>query len=317
VGDRPLISAIVVSYNTREMTLECLRALTADLAGVPSEVWVVDNASTDGSADAVAGEFPAVRLVRSERNLGFGAANNRAMREAAGEYFLLVNSDAFVRPGCARALLECLGRHPEAAVAGPRIVRPDGSLQISCFRFPSPARAVLENLFVASLFPHHPVLGDYRRWAHDAEREVDWVIGACMLVRRRAYEDVGGFDERFFMYAEETDWQKRIRDAGWTVRFTPAGEVVHVGGGSGDPEVSFNERMFTSLDVYERKHHGTVGLAILRAAMVAGCSIRAAGWTLASLAPSRRALAASRLRRHLRLVARQAFCWRQAGREIP
>ncbi len=314
MGDRPVISAIVVSYNTREMTLECLRALREGLAGIPSEVLVVDNASSDGSAEAVAREFPDVRLLQSGRNAGFGAANNLAMERAAGEMFLLVNSDAFLRPGCAQALVECLREHPEAAVAGPRIVHPDGRLQISCYRFPSPARAVLENLFIASVLPGHPVLGDYRRWGHDREREVDWVIGACMLVRREAYEAVGGFDERFFMYAEETDWQKRMRDAGWTVRFTPRGEVVHVGGGSADPDARFNERMFVSLDAYTLKHHGWAGLAVLRAAMVAGCSIRAVGWLAAALSPSRRQLAASRVRRHLRLVFRQALHWRAPGR---
>ena len=299
MGDRPLISAIVVSYNTREMTLECLRALTADLAGVPSEVWVVDNASSDGSADAVAGEFPAVRLVRSERNLGFGAANNRAMREAAGEHFLLVNSDAFLRPGCARALLECLGRHPEAAVAGPRIVRPDGSLQISCFRFPSPSRAVLENLFVASLFPHHPVLGDYRRWAHDAEREVDWVIGACMLVRRRAYEEVGGFDERFFMYAEETDWQKRMRDAGWTVRFTPAGEVVHLGGGSGRRSRQAVRAFHGSKEEFFRKHYGGAGVLVNRTTSICGAACRIPLYALITLLKGGDAVSRDRCREWL------------------
>jgi GT2 family glycosyltransferase len=314
VNVSPLISAIVVSYNTRDMTLECLRALKADLSAMPSEIWVVDNASSDGSAEAVEREFPDIHVLCSGRNAGFGAANNLAMAQARGELFLLVNSDAFLRAGCAAALVDCLERHPEAAAAGPRIIRPDGSLQISCFRFPSPARAVLENLFVASLLPEHPVLGDYRRWGHNSEREVDWVIGACMLVRRKAYEDTGGFDERFFMYAEETDWQKRMRAAGWTIWFTPAGEVVHVGGGSADPEARFNERMFVSLDAYTLKHHGWAGLLVLRSAMVAGCSLRAAGWLIASLFPARRHHAAGRVRRHLRLVVRQALHWRAPGR---
>ncbi len=312
----PYVSAIVVSYNTREMTLECLRALRADLTGTPSEMLVVDNASADGSAEAVKREFPEVRVIQSGRNAGFGAANNLAMAQARGELFLLVNSDAFLRSGCTKALMDCLERHPDAAVAGPRIVRPDGSLQISCYRFPSPLRALLENLFVASLFPNHPVLGDYRRWAHDCEREVDWVIGACMLVRRKAFEEVGGFDERFFMYAEETDWQKRMRAVGWTVWFTPAGEAVHVGGGSGTTNARFNEQMFVSLDAYTLKHHGRAGLLALRAAMVAGCSLRALGWLIASLSPGHRQQALDRFNRHLRLVVRQALHWSEPGRGV-
>lgn len=270
----PLISAIVVSYNTRDMTLECLRVLKADLAGMPSEIWVVDNASSDGSAEAVEREFPDIHVLRSGRNAGFGAANNLAMAQARGELFLLVNSDAFLRAGCTAALVDCLERHPDAAAAGPRIIRPDGSLQISCFRFPSPARAVLENLFVASVFPDHPVLGDYRRWGHDSEREVDWVIGACMLVRRKAYEDAGGFDERFFMYAEETDWQKRMRAAGWTIWFTPAGEVVHVGGGSGRRSRAATSAFHYSKEEFFRKHYGPAGVLVNRLTSVVGALFR-------------------------------------------
>ncbi len=279
----PYVSAIVVSYNTREMTLDCLRALRADLTGTPSEMLVVDNASADGSAEAVKREFPEVRVIQSGRNAGFGAANNLAMAQARGELFLLVNSDAFLRSGCTKALMDCLERHPDAAVAGPRIVRPDGSLQISCYRFPSPLRALLENLFVASLFPNHPVLGDYRRWAHDCEREVDWVIGACMLVRRKAFEEVGGFDERFFMYAEETDWQKRMRAVGWTVWFTPAGEAVHVGGGSGQKSRAAVEAFHRSKEDFFRKHYGAPGVWTNRLTSVAGALCRVPAYTALGL----------------------------------
>ncbi len=314
MGDRPVISAIVVSYNTREMTLECLRALRDGLAGIPSEVLVVDNASSDGSAEAVAREFPDVRLLQSGRNAGFGAANNLAMERAAGEMFLLVNSDAFLRPGCAQALVECLREHPEAAVAGPRIVHPDGRLQISCYRFPSPARAVLENLFIASVLPGHPVLGDYRRWGHDREREVDWVIGACMLVRREAYEAVGGFDERFFMYAEETDWQKRMRDAGWTVRFTPRGEVVHVGGGSGRKSRASICAFHRSKEEFFRKHYGRPGVLMNRVTSIAGALARVPLYASLALLKRGDPAAAARRREWMDVLWwNMAASWRAGG----
>ena len=117
-------------------------------------------------------------------------------------------------------------------------------MQLSCFRFPTPRQAWVENLWVSALFPEHPVLGDYRRWAHDSERQVDWIVGACMLVRREVVEQVGGFDEAFFLYAEETDWQRRMRDGGWEIAFTPAAEVTHLGGASGASEQARDQPAF-------------------------------------------------------------------------
>lgn len=309
--DRPTISIIIVSYNTRRMTLECLRTLYAGLGELTAEVWLVDNASQDGSADAVAEGFPAVRLIRNFANKGFAAANNQAMQLAAGEYFLLLNSDAFVAPGAVAALLAYLRSHSEVGMVGPRLSNEDGSLQRSCFRFPTPARAWLENLWVSALLPGHWAAGDYRRWPHDSERRVDWVIGACLLVRREVFEQVGGFDERFFMYAEETDWQRRIRDRGWDIGFTPAAVVTHLGGASGAREKArINRHFFDSLDFYERKHHGLRGLVALRAAMVLGCCLRAPLWAAAGALPRLRAVARSKVRLLCWLIVRQATHWR-------
>jgi GT2 family glycosyltransferase len=307
----PTISVIIVSYNTRAMTLECLRALYADVGGMAAEVWVVDNASADGSVEAVRAEFTQVRVIANDKNVGFGAANNQAMREAAGRYLLLLNSDAFPRPGAVAAMVDFLDRRPEAGLVGPRLLNKDGSLQRSCFPFPSPARAWLENLWISAVFPDRPKLGDYRRWAHDSEREVDWLIGACMLVRREVLERVGGFDERFFMYAEESDWQRRMRDAGWKVLFTPAAEVVHLGGASGANEkAKINRHFFESLDYYEYKHHGVLGLVSLRAAMTVGCFIRTILWTGVLLfVPGRRAVAASKAKLLSWLFVRQMTHW--------
>jgi hypothetical protein len=306
----PLVSVIVVSYNTRAMTLECLRTVYAQLEGTAAEVIVVDNASTDGSADAVRQAFPAARLIASLRNLGFGAGNNLGFREARGKYFLLLNTDAFPRPGSIAALVEYLEAHAEAGVIGPRLLNKNETLQRSCFPFPTPGRAWLENLWLSALLSRHPVFGDYRKWPHDSDREVDWVIGACLLVRRKVYEQVGGFDERFFMYAEETDWQARIRQAGWKIAFTPAGEVVHLGGASGkDDAVKINRHFFDSLDMYERKHHGLPGLVALRAAMAVGCFLRFWLWLAAALSPRRRAVAVRKLKFHAWLTWRQMTLW--------
>ncbi len=219
------VSVIVISYNTREMTLECLRALADDMKGMPWELWVVDNASSDGSAEAVKETFPEARVIVNEHNAGFGAANNQAIRQAQGQYLLLVNSDAFVQPGAVEALVSHLDAHPGVAVVGPKLLNPDGSLQQSCYRFPSPVRAVFEHLLLTAAFPNHPLLGDYRDWPHDAARDVDFVIGACMLIRRESLHQTGVFDEDFFMYAEETDLCYRLSRDGWKTTFvTVAGQ---------------------------------------------------------------------------------------------
>jgi GT2 family glycosyltransferase len=310
--ERPVISVIIVSYNTREMTIECLRTVYANLNDIRTEILVVDNNSRDGSADAIRAEFPNVHVIENERNTGFGAANNLAMRQAGGRYFLLLNSDAFLTPGALDSLLACAQSHPNAAVIGPRLSNEDGSLQVSCFRFPSPTRAWLENLWISSLFSHTAPVGDYRRWPHDTERPVDSVIGACMLVRREAFDQTGGFDEAFFMYQEETDWQKTLRERGWIVYFTPEAKVTHLGGASGKDEAArVNAHFFESLDYYECKHHGPMGLVSLRAAMTIGCLVRAAIWGIVMIViPGRRKVAYSKSRLHSRLFIRQATHWR-------
>jgi N-acetylglucosaminyl-diphospho-decaprenol L-rhamnosyltransferase len=307
----PVLSVILVSYNTRELTLRCLGDLFNDLHGIDSEVWLVDNASSDGTIATVTETYPEVRILASAENVGFGKANNQAMRLARGRYLMLLNTDAFLQPGAIASMLSQLSTHPAAGVVGPRLVNEDGSLQPSCFRFPSPARAVFENFWLSALWPRHPVVGDYRRWNHDEPRDVDWVVGACMMIRREVFERTHGFDEAFFMYAEEADWQRRIRLAGWTIQFTPAATVMHLGGASGlSDKPQINRHFFDSLDYYQRKNHGLSGLLILRAAMVFGCTLRAALWSILWLIPSRREKAAGKLKLHLWLIFRQATHWR-------
>ncbi len=296
------LSVIIVSFNTREMTLECLRALARALDGIASETIVVDNASTDGSAAAIREHFPAVKVIESGRNAGFGAANNQGMQAARGAFFLLLNSDAFPKPGAIADLVDYLRANPQVGVAGPRTLNKDGSLQVSCYRFTSPLHAWQENLWLSH---------GYTDWPHDAEREVEFVIGACMAVRREVFAQVGGFDERFFMYSEEADWQRRIWDSGWKVVFVPTACITHLGGASGTAQPGKVPAYFwESLDYYGRKHHGLAGLIAIRAAMVVGCFLRAILWSIAALVPSRRELAAGKVRLHSSLVLRQAFHWR-------
>jgi GT2 family glycosyltransferase len=307
----PVVSVIIVSYNTREMTLDCLRTLYSSLDGISAEVWLVDNASHDGSVEAVKEAFPQVQIIANTANSGFGAANNQALKQARGEFLLLLNSDAFPKERAIGKLVDYMRSNPDVAVVGPQLLNGDGSLQRSCWKFPSPGRAWLENLGVTSLLPNHPLVGDYSRWEHDRERDVDFIIGACMLVRREAYERVGGFDEGFFLYSEETDWQRRMRDNGFRIVFTPSAQVTHLGGASGAAEkAKVNRHFFESLDRYEYKHHGLAGLISLRLAMSVGCLLRTILWTVVMVAvPKKRAIAASRSRFSSWLLVRQATCW--------
>lgn len=306
-SEAPAVSVIIVSFNTRTLTLRCLHALAEASSGMDVEVLVVDNASKDGSVAAIREAHPSVRLIENRDNRGFGAANNLAIAQSRGEYLLLLNSDAFMPPGSVRQLVEFLEAHPHVAIVGPRLLNEDGSLQRSCYRFPSPWRAWLENLGLTRLAARSSPWDDYSQWSHDSVRSVDWVVGACLMVRKRTIDQAGAFDEGFFMYAEETDWQRRVRKCGCDIQLLADLEVVHLGGASGASErPKINCHFFDSLDRYMVKHHGRAGLLATRAAMVVGCSIRAVGWSLVyAVRPERRPVAAAKIRLASWLVSRQ------------
>jgi GT2 family glycosyltransferase len=221
-----VISAAVVNYETRADLRACLSALQGDEW---SEIVVVDNASTDGSAAMVEAEFPQAKLIRNEENLGFGAAANQALRTCSSEYVLLLNGDTQPDAGAGGALAAYLAGHPRAAIVGPRLLNVDGTLQPSCFPFLTPWRAALVmsglNAVVAAVPPlahrHLPTT------PHDRPRIVPWVKGAAVAVRRAAVVGAGGFDERFFMYGEEAELSYRLREIGWETHFAPVASVVH------------------------------------------------------------------------------------------
>jgi hypothetical protein len=307
----PVLSVIVVSFNTRDTSVKCLQALQLAAAGIETQLIVVDNGSTDGSSAAILETAPQATLMSNQCNVGFAAANNQGLAAATGQFILLLNSDAFVARGSVGAMIEHLQGHPDVAAVGPRLLNADGTLQLSCFPFPSPWRAWAENLWLARIFPGTKLMGDYRQWDHNSARVVDFVSGACMMIRREVYDRIGGFDERFFMYAEETDWQKRIWASGWKIAFTPTAVVTHLGGGSKIDSGGSRFNFFNSLDLYEYKHHGLWGLVMLRCAMVVGCTARAVAWALRWVSfPRNRKQAESKLRLHVWLVWRQLTRWR-------
>jgi GT2 family glycosyltransferase len=222
------VAVAVVSWNTRDLLDRCLRSLRPEHERGLAEVWVVDNASTDGSAEMVRERFPWVRLVASEENLGFGRAVNLVAERTASDWVAPANADVALRPGALDALLESAARDPRAAVLAPRLVLPDGRTQHSVFAFPSiPFTLVLQT----DLFRLWRGLGDRLalpgHWDTERARRVPWAVAAFLLVRRDAWEVVGGFDERQWMYAEDLDLGWRVREAGWVTRYEPRAVVDH------------------------------------------------------------------------------------------
>ena len=224
------VTAIVVSYNAREVLARCLEALDTDRL----EVIVVDNASGDGSPALVRERFPAVTLIEAGANVGFGAANNIGMREASGDFYALINSDAWALGDGLERLVDFAAANPCYGIVGPRIEGEDGALQLSVRGFPTVWRLCTEYFLLRKLAPRTRALNAFYGAGFDYEevREADWLMGAALVVRRGLVEEIGGFDERFFLFSEEVDLCYRARAAGWSVAFTPGATFVHRGGAS-------------------------------------------------------------------------------------
>lgn len=249
------IDVVVISYNTRDLLRACLASLRPE---EPEEVVVVDNASPDGSADMVRQELPWVRLIANPDNPGFGAAANQGLAACRSPYVLLLNADTEVVPGALAALRRELDRHPKAAVAGPRLLNPDGSHQPSCYPFLTPFNLLAMSTWLNRLVRVTPSLR--RRflpvWAPGPAGSADWVKGAALAIRQQAFDAVGGFDPSFFMYAEEMDLCWRLRAAGWEVRCTPEARVVHVEGASTrQRRTAMFLQQFASLEQFYRRHY--------------------------------------------------------------
>jgi GT2 family glycosyltransferase/glycosyltransferase involved in cell wall biosynthesis len=267
------VSVVIVSYNTRDLLEHCLVEL-ADQNGLSCQTIVVDNGSIDGSSELVMRRFEWAELVALERNTGFARANNLAFECCRGEFVLLLNSDAFLRKDALRQLVDTLRRHPEAGATGPRLLNPDGSLQRSAWPFPHPVRLLIEAIGLHRLLRRTSRYEDLATWAHDRERKVDFLIGACLLLRAEALAEVGGFDEGFWMYGEEADLQRRLSARGWSVVFTPDAACIHVGGASEIGSVPRLRHFYGAQFRFLRKHEGAAAPIVARLALIIGSLVR-------------------------------------------
>jgi len=261
------LSVVIVSYNTKELLRECLQSVHREAAGLSSEIFLVDNNSSDGSPRMVESEFPGVKVMRSPINLGFGAANNLALEAAQGRYIVLLNSDAFLSPGSLQTARDHMGAHPRAALAGGRLVGRDFSWQPSARMFPHVFSDAIVLTGLAARYPKSKIFGYFdRTWADPLEpSQADWVPGAFSIIRSDVLDKIGFFDPRYFMYAEEVDLCRRIKNAGYEIWYWPDVVVTHIGGESSRPMSDghtagaqvVNWRMRSTL-LYYRKHHGNM-----------------------------------------------------------
>lgn len=259
------VAVIIVSWNVRNYLSDCLRSVSADFhaSRVRGEIWVVDNASTDGTVALLEDLFPQVHVIANQVNIGFGAANNQGMRAAAERhprYYFFLNPDTLVRPGALGKLVKCLEERPKAGMAGARLVYGDGRFQHSAFSFPGIGQLLFDLYPMPARLYDSRLNGRYPTRFYRADRApfaIDHPLGATMLVRANVAESTNGFDESFHMYCEEIDWSWRVRESGWEIYVVPSAEIVHFAGESTRqvPAESMLYLWESRAQLY-RKHHG-------------------------------------------------------------
>lgn len=276
------LSIVIVNWNTRDLLLQCLASVYTTIRGLTFEVWLVDNASTDGSVAAAEERFPDLQVIRNPQNLGFAVANNLALRKARGRYALLLNTDALLTDGAVLTLFQFMERTPQAAMAGGQLLNLDGTRQNSIANFPSLALLLTNEALLQLLFPRkYP--GKLRPVTSPIP--VESCIGACILVRRTAMEAVGLLDERYFFFLEETDWARRMREAGWKIFFVPDARIFHAQGQSVGHETGSRQLFYRSRYQYFRKwyprsypvFHAAIIVRLLMNTLLTGLAVLATG----------------------------------------
>jgi GT2 family glycosyltransferase len=246
------ISFVIVNWNTRDLLLQCVTAIYASVQNQSFEIILVDNGSTDGSIPAVLSAFPQVRCVTNTENKGFGVANNQAFRIMQGRYALLINTDATLKPHAVKTLYEFMESHLPAGMACGQLLNPDGSKQNSHAAFPSLLNLLINESLLKWLLPRkYP--SKYQ--SYDQPLPVDSCIGACMIVRKTAMDQVGLFDERYFFFFEETDWARQFWHKGWQVFFVPQAHIIHAQGQTAGVQAVARKLFYYSRYQYLRKWH--------------------------------------------------------------
>jgi GT2 family glycosyltransferase len=290
-----------VSWNAKAFLLKCIESVYRQGFSASAEIIVVDNASTDGSPEAIMDAYPGVRLIRNNDNQGFARANNLGILASNGDYIFLINSDVVVLDGCFAKMVHYMDSHERVGVLGPRILGSDGQTQRSCMGYPSLWNEFSRALALDSIFPRSRLFGSQLMtfWSHDETRPVEVINGCFWMVRRRAVEQVGLLDERFLIYSEDVDWCRRFNDGGWEVVFFADAEAVHYGGASSaNSPVKFYVEKLRANHQYWLKHHSRVAsVAALAIALLHQALRLVGGMILYPVAPKRRAASVQRVAR--------------------
>lgn len=274
------LTIIILNWNAREDLRICLESIFEQKPRYAWEVIVADNASSDRSGEMVEAEFPRAHLMRFPTNLGFCAGNNRAVPQKPGRYVLFLNPDTRVTPCALDGLIEFADAHADAGIVGPKLLNRDGSLQYSCRSFPDLGAGFFRNTPLGRLFPRNRFTRDYllTDWDHAAVRDVDWVSGAALLIRREALEQTGGFDEGFYMYCEDVDLCYRAHERGWRVLYYPDSVIYHTIGRSTDKVPTRATYYFhTSMYRFYKKHYARRTPLYIRPLIIPGLVARASG----------------------------------------
>ncbi len=309
------VSILIVSWNVRDLLRRCLDSIVSSQSEdhpapterrrLNTEILVVDNASNDGTVEMLRAEFPTARVIANPANVGFTRANNQALAIAQGRYLFLLNPDTELGPGALQTLFAYAEQHPRVGIIGPRLFYGDGSPQSSRRRFPTLATAFFESTRLQQWFPRHAAITRYYMLdtRDDETQEVDWVNGAAMFVRRQVYEQVGGFDEQFFMYSEELDWCYRTQRAGWQIIYLPTAQVTHYEGKSSEQAVAARDIHFHSSKVrFFRKYYGARAAETLRAFLLAMFALQIVEESIKWLLGHKRALRAARVRAYCQVL---------------
>jgi GT2 family glycosyltransferase len=260
------LSVIIVNWNTKDLLCQCIDSLTQTLKKIDTEIFVVDNGSTDGSVAAVREKFPEVRLIENPVNMGFAGANNQAISLSTGEYLLFLNPDTRVKDEAISTMFSFMRSHAKAGLVGAQLLNADGSKQNSIANFPSLATELLNKSLLRRLFPEK-FPGKERDYPDPVE--VESVIGACMLVKRETVEQVGLLDEGYFLFLEETDWCFRAKKAGWKIYHIPQAEIFHFQGKSAEAQkAKVRIEYYRSRYHYFRKNRGSFQTSVLSIGLI-------------------------------------------------
>lgn len=301
------LSVVIINWNTGAMLRNCLRSVMAaqrDAAAADSEIIVVDNNSSDGSVAALGADFPALRLIKNSENFGFARATNQGIRAGTGRYVLLLNPDTEVLPGALGEMLRFMKDRPEAGAVGAMLLNGDGSLQISAYPEPTLLREAWRLFHLDKLRP----LGSYpmARWRGTMPRQVDVLMGACIMLRREVLDQCGLLDERYFIYSEDQDLCRRLRSRGWRIFWLPTAKVVHFGGQSTrQVKGEMFVRLYREKVAYFRVHHGSMAAATYKLVLLCASLARQFSSPLALLAGRERRCRAIELARSYRRLVRE------------